>query len=139
MVNHSNMAKKSKNGEHKISLDVTEEQLSNVTDKIRSGELLNPSDLEVLMKKTAQKMRSYAKAKQEGREKATPIEFLSRTLGVDTSSLSSYFFTSYGVFKKDVGDKTREYVAYTTAMIHSLNLGYLLGSLKGETESKKRT
>ena len=81
MVNHSNMAKKSKNGEHKISLDVTEEQLSNVTDKIRSGELLNPSDLEVLMKKTAQKMRSYAKAKQEGREKATPIEFLSRTLG----------------------------------------------------------
>jgi hypothetical protein len=117
--------------------EVTEEDVAKVASKRQDGFLLQPADIDILMRKTAQEMRAYAKAKQEGGEEASPIEHVAKILGIDTSALSSYFFTSYGVFQKDMKDKTNPYIAYTVALIHSLNLGYLLGTLNGKEKDGK--
>ena len=136
------MGDKPTNGENKNDSfpDVTPEEMAEVADKIREGELLQPKDLDIIMRKTAQDMREYAKAKQEGGREASPIEHVGKIIGVDTSALAGYFFTSYGVFQKDLNNKTNPYIAFTVALIHALNLGYFLGKLnRKENHGSKDT
>src|SRR3990167_8535802 len=131
------MSDKPTNGENKkvVLPEVTGEDIAKVADRIKEGQLLQPSDVDILMRKAAQDMRAYAKAKQEGHEEASPVEHVAKTIGIDTSALSSYFFTSYGLFQKDMNNKVNPYIAYTIALIHSISLGYLVGTLSRKEEN----
>lgn len=126
--------KKPTNGELKAIPEVTVEDIASVVAKRKEGKNLTPGDVDIIMRKTAQDMRAYANAKQKGGDNASPIEHVANVIGVDQSALSSYFFTSYGVFQKDLKNKTNPYIAFSVALIHALNLGYFVGTLDRKEE-----
>lgn len=121
--------KEIQNGEDKPQKfeEVTEEQFQEVADKKASGETLDPQDLDVVLKWEAQKMKSSVASTGE----KSPIEYVAEYLGLDKPAINSYFYTSYGVFQKDIESKVNPYVAYTISIIHALNLGYVLGKVEG--------
>ena len=127
--------KKTTNGETSTAASV-ERDFKLVTKRRGSGELLSPGDLDVVLRKAAEEMRSYVK----NHKKVSPIEYVSKSLGIEVPALNSYFFTSYGVFQKDVAEKVNPYVAYTVSVIHALNLGFLLGTIeKGKKDGTKNS
>ncbi|OGZ32282.1 MAG: hypothetical protein A2V69_01080 [Candidatus Portnoybacteria bacterium RBG_13_40_8] len=118
------MVKKKTNGHGDQPPIITEIDLKDVIKKVDEGLILNSEDLELIMKKSAQDLRELGNV--------GPINYISDLLGVDRSVLNSYFFASYGIFQKDLTNKTNPYIAYTVAIIHALSLGYFLGSLNGK-------
>jgi len=129
------MPKKKKNGVPK-GLPFTEKDYEKAVKKREGGETLNQDDLNVILWKAAEVMKDYV----QSNSKVSPINYVSMSLGVDVASLNSYFFTSYGVFQKDVKENINPYIAYTIAIIHALNLGYLLGTVeKGKKREPRKT
>lgn len=127
--------KKQTNGNGK-KLPLNPKDYDAVVKKRLEGELLMPSDLDMVLRKAAEDMRE----KVSEDKNMSPITYVAESLGVDKSSINSYFFTSYGVFQKDLKEKLNPYVAFTVSLIHALNLGYLLGSIeKGGKSGPKRT
>lgn len=115
--------------------DLSIDEYQELIERRAKGETIKPSDLDLLLKKTAEDMRDYAKNKGA----VGPMDYVAKIIGMETSALNSYFFTSYGVFQKDIAEKVKPYVAYTISLIHALNLGYLLGTLKKGDELNGNT
>ena len=129
------MAKKKTNGDAD-SHPFIKEEYDEAVKRREEGKKLSPEDLDTFLRKTAEDMRTYVKSN----DKVTPIEYVGKALKIDTSALNSYFFTSYGVFQKDIEDKVNPYVAYTVALIHAMNLGFVLGSVgKGGNDEPDTT
>lgn len=126
--------KKVTNGNHNDKLPL-EEELKRVIEKRERGEILTPEDLDAFLRAAAEEMRAKVKESTD----ISPIQYVADALGIDVTAANSYFFTSYGVFQKDIQDKVNPYVAYTVALIHALNLGFSLGGIKKDEQHTAST
>ena len=105
---------------------LTKKEVRLVKNKIKIGDKLLPSDFQVVLRKTAKDLKEWTLSK----EGQTPIEYIANRAGVESSALNSYYFTSFGIFQKDIEEKVNPYIAFTTALIHAINLGLQLGEWK---------
>jgi len=108
---------------------VTQEEIDALKNRTLKTDRLTVSEFDIVLRKVAQDIHHYV-----NKNKKSPIEYLSEKTGVSTSAINSYFFTNYGIFQKDLESKMHPYLAFTLGLIHAINVGYMLGTLKGDEE-----
>lgn len=111
--------------ENKTVTPVTDEEIEALKNRFLKGDRLAVGEFDLVLRKAAQDVHTFVNEK-----KKSPIEYLSEKTGVSTSAINSYFFTSYGVYQKDIEAKMHPYVAFTLALVHSINIGAILGELR---------
>ena len=119
-----NMTKKINNNKvEEVKYD--DKEFTDLLEKVKGGVEISSTDLTIILQKASHDIHEYISS-----GKKSPIPYLSDKINLSTSALNSYFFTTYSVFQRDLKDKINPYVAFTLAIIHAVNLGYLLGQMR---------
>jgi hypothetical protein len=116
---------------------VTDEEIKALKNRTLKDERFTTEEFDLILRKAAQDVHAFIDKNKKG-----PVEYLAEKTGVSVSAINSYFFTAYGIFEKDLAGKMHPYVAFTLGLVHAINIGSILGELKGDnghtTDSSKK-
>lgn len=119
------MTKKKQIKPERTNIEFDQEAFNNLPHRVIDNQEVDSEDFDMVLKKIQKDIHEYTSS-----GKTNPIDYLCGKTHLSRSAVNSYFFTSYGVFQKDLDNKVKPYVAFTIAIIHAVNIGFLLAELK---------